>query len=60
LPVSGVVTQGFKGVQGTVSGTVSGDSEAAMKGLKQIYGIAPVMNTAAVGVALAIANTVDD
>jgi hypothetical protein len=60
LPAAGVLTQGSKGVQGTVSGIRSGDSEAAMEGLKKIYGIAPIMNTAAVGVALGIANTVDD
>ena len=60
LPAAGVLTQGSKGVQGTVSGIRSGDSEAAMKGLKKIYGITPIMNTAAVGVALGIANTVND
>jgi len=60
LPAAGVLAQGIRGLHGIVSGAVSGDSEAATKGLKQIYGLAPLMNTAAVGVALAIANTVND
>lgn len=60
LPVSGVISQGFKGVQGTVSGAVNGETEEAIKGLKQLYGITPLMNTTAVGMALALANTVND
>ena len=60
LPAAGVLEQMLSGVRGTVGGVVSGDSEQSVQGLKQLYGVTPLVNTAAVGSAMALANQVRD
>src|SRR5690554_382705 len=60
LPAAGVLEQMLSGVRGTVGGMATGDSEQAVQGLKQLYGVTPLVNTAAVGAGMALANQVRD
>lgn len=60
IPTVGVAFDAINAGRDIIGGTLYGDSDRAWKGVKDAYGMAPIVNTAAIGTAMALANRAVD
>lgn len=59
VPAIGVGTDAANATFGSISHLINGDTDEAMESMKDAYGMLPIVNSAGVGAAMAIANQED-
>lgn len=60
IPAAGVASEGVTALRDLVGGVATADGEATGEALKDLYGTMPIMNSAAIGTAIALANSASD
>lgn len=56
IPAAGVSMQALNSLRNGISGSLQGDGEQAMEGYKDLMGMLPIVNSAAIGSAMAVAD----